>query len=463
MLAFHYRNVSVLHTGVIMATTKLRSGQRLRRGIVALVASGALIALAGCSSDSGGTKSGGAGEISGDLSILVSSADGSDAGFKAVTEAFKKKYPKVNATVNAVSNDTYPATKSSQLTAGKVDVFVVKNFVEVPDYAKDSVSDDVALAQAGALVDLTDEPFMKNYSSTVLDAQAIGGKQYAVPTGLSYSTGVYYNKKIFADNNIAVPTTWTELTTAMATLKAKNITPFGIGGKDGWPAGLLMLGAAASTYPTLEAKQQVAADLWSQKASLTDAKQLGVLEKTQTIFDNAQKNFAGAGYDDLPAAFARGDFAMVADGTWNEPTINKAVNGSFDYGYFPFPGSDTASDNALLNGKIELQLGVSASSKNKDAALAWLEFFSDPVNYKTFVDASGFSSAQPNIEQSDFLNSISKYTATYEPAWDQVWIANNKAGDDAVYPFNYPALSPLASSTAAQAAEAAQTAWSAAF
>jgi raffinose/stachyose/melibiose transport system substrate-binding protein len=79
------------------------------------------------------------------------------------------------------------------------------------------------------------------------------------------------------------------------------------------------------------------------------------------------------------------------------------------------------------------------------------------------VDQSGFSAAQPDIKASEFLTSIADYTSTYQPAWDTLWIANTKAGEDAVYPFNYPALSPLGTSSAEEAAQAAQAAWAAGF
>lgn len=429
-------------------------------GIAVLTTVGA---FAGCGGSSATSASQNSSDVSGTINILVSSASASDAAFKQINKSFEAKYPNVTVKFTSVPNDSYPATKSARLSAGSVDIFVLKNFAETPSYAKSSTSDDVLMAQSGGLVDLSQESFMKNYTSSVLDAQAIGGKQYAIPTGLSYSTGIYYNKKIFSENALQAPTTWSELETVMKTLKAKGITPFGIGGKDTWPAGLVMLSNVASTYPTLKEKQALAKGLWSQKVSLTDTKTEGILEKTQTIFNNAQENFSGAGYDDLPAAFARGNFAMMPDGTWNEPAIKSAVNGAFEYGYIPFPGSDNASDNALLNGKIELQLGVAAASKNKDASLAWLKYFSEPSNYATFVNAAGYSSAEPDIKTSAFLESIANYTKTYQPAWDQVWIANNKAGEDAVYPFNYPALSPLGTQSAAQAASNAQKAWSAAF
>lgn len=450
-----------------MATTKLRGLTTRRRVLAASVAAGTLLSLAACSSDTSPTSTastdGGDTNVTGTLEILVSSASASDAAFEEVTAAFEDAYPDVTVNLTSVDNDNYPATKSSRLTAGNVDIFVVKNFRDVPEYAADSTPEDVLLAQAGMLLDLGDQDFMSNYTSTVLDAQSVGGKTYAVPTGLSYSTGVYYNKTLFEQLGLSVPTTWTELQSVVTAVEAAGDTAFAIGGKDSWPAGLVMLGVTGSTYTTDAAKQDAAASFWSGDAALDSGAPLEILDKTQWVFGHAQANFAGAGYDDIPGLFAAGDVAMTVDGTWNNPTILGAVGDSFEVGYFPFPGSDTAADNAYLNGKIELQLAVAQNAPNKDAALAWLEFFSDPANYAKFVATSGYASAQPDISTSDFLNSIADYTSEFRSAWDVIWVANNNAGQDAVFPFNYPALSPLGTSSAQDAASAAQKSWSAAL
>ncbi|SER94708.1 raffinose/stachyose/melibiose transport system substrate-binding protein [Propionibacterium cyclohexanicum] len=432
--------------------TLLRGGLGL--GIAGLSAA----ALSACGSSR--TSASSSGTISGTLEILTSSADASDAAFKKVNAAFQTKYPDVTVKFTSVPNDSYASTKSSRMTAGTVDLMVLKTFFQVPDYAKNSASDDVLLAENGGLVELTGKDFMNRYTPSVLSAQAIGGKQYGVPTGLSYSTGVFYNKKIFSEQGLSVPTTWTQLQEVMSTLTAKGVTPFGIGGKDTWPAGLAMLGSVAALYPDATKKENLAKAIWDGSVKLTDEGPLMILERTQTIFQNGQQNFAGAGYDDIPSGFAAGKYAMTIDGTWNEPTIASAVNGAFEIGFFPLPISDTAADNALLNGKIELQLGIPTSSKNQAAALAWLEFFSQADSYKGFLATSGFSSAQPDIAATDFLKSIEQMTSTFQPAWDQLWIASKNAGQDALYPFNYPALSPLGSKTAQQAASDAAAAWS---
>ncbi|MDR1393960.1 MAG: extracellular solute-binding protein [Bifidobacteriaceae bacterium] len=446
-----------------MSTSILRRRALQRTGVLAIAG---LLALSGCGDNSSGTESpsGPEGALSGDLRILVSSADASDVAFNELNDAFRAAYPDVNATLTSVPNDTYDATKNAQITAGEADVVVIsfKGFRDTPDYAADSKTADVQLAEAGGYVDLSNEPYLANYNASLLENVKIGGKAYALPTGMSYG-GIFYNKQIFADNGIEVPTTWAEMEQVIATLQANSVVPFGIGGKDIWPAGLVMLGMVASFYPSGDAEQALMDGLWDNSIKLDEGKPLQVLERTQKILDATAPNFAGAAYDTQPAAFANGDFAMLPDGTWNNGVIATAVGDAFEIGFFPVPGADSAADNASIYGKVELMLGVTSGTKNKDAALAWLAFFSDPVNYAKFISTAGWASAQPGVGQDEFMKSIEPYTEAFKPVWESLWIPNNKAGDAATYPFNYPALAPLGTMSAADAAKAAQEAWSAAF
>ena len=444
-----------------MATELLRSGRAVRRSLaVAGALAATALVLAGCSG-TGSSSAGGA--PSGTLHIAVSSADASDAAFKAVNTAFEKKYPDVNVKFDAIPNNNYNAAKSSRLTAGNVDILIAAP-VQVPKYVTtDSASDDDRSADAGAFLDLTHESFLKNYTPSLLDSIAYKGKQYTVPTGVSYYTGVFYNKAIFQKYGLSVPTTWAEFQKVCDTLQAAGVAPLGIGGKDSWPAGLTMLAAVQGLYPTQQDKNALAKDLWTQKASLDSGKPAEVLDRVSTIYKYAQTNFAGVSYASIPAAFAAGQFAMTPDGTWDQTTIDAAVGGKFDYGYFPIPTSDTAADNQLLGGKVDLRLAVPSSTKNKTAALAYLKFFSDPKNYATFVKISGTAPAEPNIPASDFLKGIAPYTSTFSPAWDTIWIANSKAGQTATFPFNYTGVAPLGSGTASQAAAASEKDWKAGF
>jgi raffinose/stachyose/melibiose transport system substrate-binding protein len=446
-----------------VSTSSLRHRPVLNRRIGLVSVLVASVVLAGCSSGSASGPAAKGGAPTGTLKFIVSSSDASDAGFRAVNAAFMKKYPAVKIEFSAVPNDNFAATNASRLTAGNVDI-TLAGPKELPAYVPQSAQgDDARAAEAGVYVDLTKEPMMKRFTPSVLKTTKFKGKQYTVPTGVSYYTGVYYNKTLFAKYGLAVPTTWDEFVSLGNTLRKNGVAPLGIGGKDGWPAGLTMMSAAQGLYPTALDKQNLDKGVWQKTVKLTDSTPVKVLKRVQTMYGFAQKNFTGVAYSAIPAGFAKGEFAMTADGTWNEPTIASAVGSKFKFGYFPVPTSDNAAENATLGGKIELTLAVPTSAKNKTAALAYLDFFSQPVNYTTFVKLAGFASSEPGIATSEFLKSIQGYTKTFSPAWDTVFVSNPKAGQAAAFPFNYVGLAPLGAGTPEQAAAQAQKDWAAGF
>lgn len=444
------------------ARTGKRRTRRNRFVAAATTVAGVTALLAGCSSG-GGSGGGTAGAPSGTLRIAVSSADASDAAFKAINAAFEKQYPNVNIQFSAIPNSSYQAAKSSRLTANNVDILVADP-TQVPSYvSKSSEGADAQAADYGLFMDLTNQPFMKDFTPSLLQSIAYNGKQYTVPTGVSYYTGVFYDKAIFAKYGLSVPTTWTQFVALNTKLESEGVTPLGIGGKDSWPAGLPMLASVQGQYPTVADKDQLAEGLWKRQTSLTDPTNVTVLQQVKDMYSWAEPNFAGVSYASVPAGFAAGQYAMTPDGTWDEPTIAAAVGSKFQYGYFPIPTSDNAADNATLGGKVDLELAVASGTKNKNAALAYLSFFSQPKNYATYVDISGTAPAEPNIPDSSFLKGISQYTGTFSPAWDTIWIANTNSGPAATFPFNYAGISPIGSGTVAGAAQAAEKDWLAGF
>lgn len=438
----------------------ITSSRGARSRLVAAGAAGLVVAsLVGCSTSGGETPDG---EISGTLQILVSSAEGSDNAFEQLNAAFEEAYPDVDVEFSSSPNDAFAAARSSRLTAGNLDITLGQPF-EIPDFVADpQLGDDALSADAGLFEDLTDQPFLENFIPSVVDSLKYEGRNYTVPTGLSYYTGVFYNKTLFDSLGLEIPTTWSEFQDVAAALQEEGVAPLGIGGKDGWPAGLLMQAVVQSTYPSRADKLDLAASLYAGDAKLTDDTQVEVLDKVEYLYSIAQPNFTGVAYTAIPSEFAAQNVAMTIDGTWNQTTIDAAIDGAFEYGYFPLPASDDAADNASFGGKVEIRMLVPTNAPNKAAALAYLEFYSERANYEAFIATAGFAPAQPGIEANDFLKSIAPFTENFEPAWDGVWVINPNAGPAAILAFNYAGIAPLGTGTAEQAAEQAQVDWDAA-
>jgi raffinose/stachyose/melibiose transport system substrate-binding protein len=175
--------------------------------------------------------------------------------------------------------------------------------------------------------------------------------------------GIWYNKKLFTDNGVAVPATYDDLVAAAAKFKAAGITPFSADGKDGWPITRLISGYL---YRELgpDALQQVA----DGKAKLTDPE---YVKAAQAIADLGKAGYFGPGvgsidYDTAVQQFLTGKAAMFYMGSWELGDFNDAAKnkiGADNVGFMPFPtvaGGVGTADQIPAN--VGLPVAVSAKT-----------------------------------------------------------------------------------------------------
>ena len=114
---------------------------------------------------------------------------------------------------------------------------------------------------------------------------------------------------------------------------------------------------------------------------------------------------------------------------------SKAAAPTFEWGYVPFPGSDTAADNKYMFGKYDMVFSVAANGPNKDGGLAWLAAFSDPANYQAFVDAVQFIPTQPGATLNAKIGTeIAPYLKDFKIGFEQYWVGPKGAGTFAAGP-----------------------------
>jgi raffinose/stachyose/melibiose transport system substrate-binding protein len=200
-----------------------------------------------------------------------------------------------------------------------------------------------------------------------------GGKMLSLPTEFNLE-GVWYNKKIFADNNVSVPKTWDQLVAAAAKLKAAGVQPFAASGIQGWPITRLV---GNYIFSTLGANAM--ANVIDGKAKLTDPKYVAA---AQAVADLGAKGYFGSGVGSLdytPAEqlFLQGKAAMFYMGSWilgelNDPKQNEI--GLANVGFFPFPKVAGGKGPAVI---IPMNAGQpsSVNPKKLDAANEkWLKY-----------------------------------------------------------------------------------------
>jgi raffinose/stachyose/melibiose transport system substrate-binding protein len=283
------------------------------------------------------------------------------------------------------------------------------------------------MIEAGLLMDLTDQPFIKNYAENAIkDAGTYNDKVYEINLGRIVYSGIFYNKDLFEANNVKVPTTWSELVAACDTFKAAGISCMTAGGKDGWPIFVGAYGLLGAEYPDQAALVE---GLWTGKIKYNDEKSLDMWTKMQIYArDMMEPGASGIGNDAAPGRFASGAAAMLPGGSWYAPAIDSAEP-DFKWGYIPFPGSDNPDDNKYLFGKYDQGWSIAANTPHKDAALAYLTAFSDPENYQAFVNAVGFIPTQPTATlDTDIGQELAPYLANFRVGYEQYWVAPKGAG-----------------------------------
>lgn len=343
---------------------------------------------------------------------------------------YQEKYPNITVDMSVVGSGDLATVTQTRLTANDVDIVDLFGFSNAaqPYMTKADAPNWQQLIDAGNLMDLSDQPFVKNYDDAAIkDAGTYNGKVYSINLGRITYSGIFYNKDLFAANNVKVPTTWSELVAACDAFKAANIPCMTAGGKDGWPIFVGAYGLIGASYPD---QAGLVEGLWTGSIKWNDAKSLEMWKKMQIYArDWMEPGAVGIANDGAPGRFASGEVAMLPGGSWMGSAIDTA-GPSFEWGYIPFPGSDNADDNKYLFGKYDQGWAVAAKTPNKDAAMKYLAEFSEPENYNAFANAVGFIPTQPTAKLTTTIGQeVAPYLANFRVGYEQYWVAPKGAGE----------------------------------
>lgn len=199
------------------------------------------------------------------------------------------------------------------------------------------------------------------FSKLSVDVLKYHDKWWEIPENI-LGMGIFYNKKVFADNGLQPPATFADLQRICATLQAKGITPISIGGQGSWMTmrfvnALMEHYAGPQTHDQIEARQQS----WNSPP---------VIQAFTTLRDWTQKKYFTPGFlsidpsTDTTSLFQE-QAAMVFEGPWFDAGALAKGQKIEDYGFFPFPEDQTPNRLSTFAQGVM----VAANSKHKDAAV----------------------------------------------------------------------------------------------
>ncbi len=211
--------------------------------------------------------------------------------------------------------------------------------------------------ETNQIMDVTEVAKSTGFEEKVFDSckellYADDGKIYVFPYAGQEYVMWYYNKALFEQYNLEVPTTYEELLNCVKVFNENDILPMSLFGQEGW--------AAAAMYDTIATRytQGGIKALDEGSASVKDETYVNAT-KTMSELVNAgmfSADVTNTNYDQASALFLEGKAAMFLNGQWYIPDATEKLGDDVDWMYYP--AQDAASYEA---GKAVFSGGGSTS------------------------------------------------------------------------------------------------------
>ena len=254
--------------------------------------------------------------------------------------------------------------------------------------------------ERGALSDLSDLPEAAAVREDVLDLTnwypGYPGRTSVIPYSVT-AASVIYNRRIFADNGLAVPTTWDELIQVCEALLAAGITPIYGTFRDPWTIaqGLFdyTVGGMVDVRGFYKAMHETGENVGPDSEVSFQKTMLEPVTRMVQLTKYINPDAASRGYGDGNTAMAQGQAAMYFQGPWAFGEIEKAGT-DVDLGTFPLPMTDDPED-LKVRVNIDLSLWVPEIADGQEGARAFLQYLLQPEIQNTYnADFLGFGTAK---------------------------------------------------------------------
>ncbi|QOS79063.1 carbohydrate ABC transporter substrate-binding protein [Paenibacillus sp. JNUCC31] len=339
------------------------------------------ISLTACGS--GGTDSGTSAssdnknaKVTLELAISKSSQDSAFIQ-QDVLDEFEKQ---TNITVNL---QLIPAEQTTTVLQTKLAVDETPDIIQ---YNLASAITDLNLERNFEILD--NEPWASRIVNK--DVLSSGGHLYSFhvsqDTGMQ---GVVYNKQIFEELGLSIPTNYEQFLAICEKIKASGITPVFMPYKDAWAANIWP--AAAFADFTAKNDPTFFDDLNSNKRKWSDIPEFKTfLEQQYEVYTKGYTNtdVLSDSYDMAVGKFLNKEVAMMFMGDWLIEGVAEQ-DPSMELGVFPIPSSENASLGASPLGG---QLFIPKKSKHLEEAKKFLDFIASKEIAQKIVDSKGYVS-----------------------------------------------------------------------
>lgn len=313
---------------------------------------------------------------------------GWDPGFEPIAEAFEDKYPAITVNVvNAGTGADHYTKLQNAIAAG----------TGAPDVAQMEYQAIPQFAISGGLYDLQQagiDSIKDKYTEAAWTSVQVGDGTYGLPLGTG-PMALFYNKAVFDEYDLTVPTTWDEyLETARALKKADpDAYITNDAGDAGFTTSLIW---QAGGRPFSSDGENVTIDL-------ADAGSTTFADTWQAALDEELVAPISSWSDQWYQGLGDGSIATLVIGAWMAGNLESGVpDAAGDWRVAPMPAFEDGSTVTAENGGGGVS--VVEQSKNKEVATAFVEFMTTEAQPIELEVVGGIPSTVADLENEEWLN-----------------------------------------------------------
>lgn len=278
---------------------------------------------------------------------------------ETIIPAFNKHYPNIQVTYRSPADpSTFNQQLDNDLAQGSAgDLIACRPF-----------DGSLALFKQGHFSDITEMQGMENFPSFALGPWQTdsGAQTFCLPMA-SVIHGFFYNKTIFSNLNLQVPTTTSEFKQVLEKIKAnQRYIPIALGTKDKWEAATM---GFQNLGPNYWQGEDGRLGLIQAQERFTDAQYLNTYRALASWAPYLGNNYNQRSYANTIELFKSGKAAIYPTGSWDISTFT----GSVDFGVFP-PPVVNKGDECYISDHTDLGMGLNTKSENNVAATVFLQW-----------------------------------------------------------------------------------------
>jgi len=256
------------------------------------------------------------------------------------------------------------------------------------------------LFKKGYLTSVNDLPGMENFSDVARVAWTTddGKTTFCVPMA-SVIHGFIYNKGIFDELGLSVPTTVDEFFQVLDKIKADgNYVPLDMGTADQWEAATMGFQNIGPNYWKGEEGRKA---LIAGTAKFTDKPYIDTWAQMAKWSPYLADGYQAQKYPDSQNLFSLGRAAIYPAGSWDITTFEKQGGDELKFDAFP-PPLPVAGQDCYISDHVDIGMGINANSPNIEAAKTFMSWVASPDFASIYANAlPGFfplSSAKVDIQ-----------------------------------------------------------------